>query len=92
MYCLSSLDLSEIFLLQISSIYIYIMQYLNFFFSCSTKNLTLAPVSHLFTIKSDVNFLFTSFNFHNSGLPSVITITENQLHFDEKYCFHNCII
>ena len=34
--------------------YMYIMRCLNFFSSCSIKNLTLASVSHLFTIKSNV--------------------------------------
>ena len=38
--------------------HIYIMHYLNFFLSCSIENLTLASLSHLFTIKSDVNFPF----------------------------------
>ena len=35
---------------------ICLMHYLNFFLSCSIKNLTLASVSRLFTIKTDVNF------------------------------------
>ena len=45
--------------------YIYIMHYLNFFLSCSIKNLTLASLSRLCAIKSHVNFRFTSFNFHS---------------------------
>ena len=47
--------------------YNVIMQYLNSFLSCSIRNLTLASLSRLFTIKIDVLFSFTSFNFH-SGL------------------------
>ena len=56
--CLSSLDVSEMFVSRVSSMYIYIMHYLNFFLSCSIKNLTLVSLSRLFTIKSDVNFPF----------------------------------
>ena len=41
--------------------YIYIMHYLNFFLSCSIKNITLTSVSRLFTIKSDVIFPFYKF-------------------------------
>ena len=41
--------------------YIYIMRYLNFFLSCSIKNLTLASASSLFTKKGDNNFLFYKF-------------------------------
>ena len=42
--------------------YIYIMHSLNFFLSCSIKNyLTLASLSGLLTIKSDVNFPFYKF-------------------------------
>ena len=51
----------------VSSVYNEIMQYLNSFLSCSIRNLTLASVSLLFTIKIDVFPLFTSFNSH-SGL------------------------
>ena len=36
--------------------YIYMMHYLNLFLSCSIKNLTLASLSRLFTIKSDVHY------------------------------------
>ena len=57
--CLNSLDVSEMFLSRVSSMYIFIMHYLHFFLSCSIKNLTLAPLSCLFTIKGDV--LFFSF-------------------------------
>ena len=52
----------------VSSMHIYIMHYLNFFFSCSIKNLTLASVSRLFTIKCDVNFPFYKFLFPQSSL------------------------
>ena len=38
--------------------YIYIMHYLIFFLLCSIKNLTLASLSRLFTMKSDVSFPF----------------------------------
>ena len=47
----------------VSSMCIYIMQYLNFFLSCSIKNLTLASLSYLFTVESDVNFPFYKFKF-----------------------------
>ena len=42
----------------VSSKYIYIMHHLNFLLPCSIKNLTLASLSRLFTIKSDANFPF----------------------------------
>ena len=49
--------------------YIYIMHYLNFFLSCSIKNLTLDSLSRLFTIKSDVlNFPVYKFLFPQSSL------------------------
>ena len=35
-----------------------LMHYLNFFWSCSVKNLTSASVSRLFTIQGDVIFPF----------------------------------
>ena len=41
--------------------YIYITYYLNFFLSCSIENLTLATLSRLFTVRSDVNFPFYKF-------------------------------
>ena len=44
---------------------VYIMNYLNFLLSCSVKNLTLASLTRLFKLKSDVNYPFTSFFFHN---------------------------
>ena len=44
-----------------------IMHYLNSFLSCSIRNLILASLSRLFTIKIDVFVLFTSFN-SDSGL------------------------
>ena len=47
--------------------YNVIMQYLNSFSSCSIRNLTLASLNLLFTIKMDVFLLLTSFN-SNSGL------------------------
>ena len=59
--CLRSLDVSEMSVSGVSSMYIYIMHYLNSFLSCSIKNLTLASLSRLFTIKSDVNFPFYKF-------------------------------
>ena len=49
--------------------YNVIMQYLNSFLSCSVRNLTLASLSLLFTIKSDVFPLFTSFNSHSGLVP-----------------------
>ena len=58
--------------------YIYIMHYLSFFLSHSIKNLTLAFVSRLFTIKVMLFSFFTSFNSY-SGLFSIKAITENQL-------------
>ena len=61
--CLSSLDVSEVFASGVSSMYICIMHYLNFFRSCSIKNLILASLSSLFTIKSDDNFPFYKFLF-----------------------------
>ena len=52
-----------------------IMHYLNSFLSCSIRNLTLASLSRLFTIKIDIFALFTSlWSF------SMKAITENQLH------------
>ena len=46
-----------------------IMHYLNSFLSCSIRNLTLASLSHLFTIKIDVFAPFTSFNSHSGLFP-----------------------
>ena len=76
-----------------------IMQYLNSFLSCSIKNLTLASLSLLFTIKIDVFLIFTSFNSH-SDLFFMKAITENQWHdflinskhSCKKYCLHNCTL
>ena len=62
--CFSSLDVSKMFLSAVPSLYNIIMHYLNSFSSCSIKNLTLASLSRLFTIKIDVLPLFTSFDFH----------------------------
>ena len=61
MICFSSLDVSDMFVSGVSSMYIYIMNYLNFFLSCSIKSLTLASVCRLFTIKSDAIFPFYKF-------------------------------
>ena len=41
--------------------YVYIMHCLDFFLLRSIKNLTLVSLSRLYTIKSDVNFLFCKF-------------------------------
>ena len=76
--------------------YNVIMQYLNSFLSCSIRNLTLASLSLLFTIKIDVFRLFTGFNSKQWSF-SIKAITENQLHdFSinsrhscKKYCLHN---
>ena len=73
-----------------------IMHYLNSFLSCSIRNLTLASLSRLFTIKIDVFALFTSFNSHSVPF-SMKAITENKLHnflinsghSCKKYCLHN---
>ena len=73
-----------------------IIHYLNSFLSCSIRNLTLASLSRLFTIKIAVFALFTSFNSHTS-LFSMKAITENQSHYFlinsrhscKKYCLHN---
>ena len=46
-----SLDVSEIFVLEVPSMYDVIMQNLSSFLSCSIRNLTLASLSLLFTIK-----------------------------------------
>ena len=46
-----------------------IMHYLNSFLSCSIRNLTLASLSRLFTIKIDVFALFTSFISHSGLFP-----------------------
>ena len=46
-----------------------IMHYLNSFLSCSIRNLTLASLSSLFTIKIDLFALFTSFNSHSGLFP-----------------------
>ena len=45
------------------------MYYLNSFLSCSIRNLTLASLSRLFTIKIDVFALFTSVNSHSGLFP-----------------------
>ena len=45
--------------------YNVIMHYLNFFLSCSIRNLTLVSLSRLFTLSIDVFSLFTRFNSHS---------------------------
>ena len=55
----------KMFLSGVSSMYNVIMQYLNFF----VRNLTLASLSLLFTIKIEVFLLFTSFNSHSAPFP-----------------------
>ena len=55
--CFSSLDVSEIFVSGVSSMYNVIMQYLNSFLSCSIRNLTLASLSLLFTIFKRAGFM-----------------------------------
>ena len=40
-----------------------------FLLSCSIRNLTLASLSRLFTIKIDVFALYTSFNSHSGLFP-----------------------
>ena len=49
--------------------YNVIMQYLNSLLSCSMRNLTLASLSRLFTIKNDVFPIFTSFNSQSCLFP-----------------------
>ena len=49
--------------------YNLMMDYFNSFLSCSIKNLTLASLSRLFTIKIDVFALFTSFNSYSGLFP-----------------------
>ena len=58
MICFSSLDVSEMFVSRVSSVYNVTMHYLNSFLSCSIRNLTLASLSRLFTIKIDVFSLY----------------------------------
>ena len=53
----------------VSSMSNVIMQYLNYFLSCSIRNLTSASLSLLFTIKIDVFPLFTGFNSHSGLFP-----------------------
>ena len=78
--------------------YNVIMQHLNSFLSYPIRNLTLASLSLLFTIKIDV------FPFLQVLIPTVVfsmkAITENQLHdflinsrhSCKEYCLHNCIL
>ena len=80
----------------VSSIYNVIMQYLNSFLSCSIRNLTLASLSHLFTI--DVFALLQVLIL--TMVFSMKAITENQLHdflinsrhSCKKYRLHNSIL
>ena len=75
--------------------YIYIMHYI--FLSCSIKNLTLASMSRLLPMISDVNFPVDNLQFSQWSIKA---ITENQSHdflinsrdSDEKYCFYNCTL
>ena len=46
-----------------------IMRYLNSFLSFSIRNLTLASLSRVFTIKVDVLPFFTNFNSHSGLFP-----------------------
>ena len=58
-YVLSSLDVSEIIVSEVSLIlFLYDALHLNFFLSCSIKNLSLASLSRLFTMRIDVVFPF----------------------------------
>ena len=52
-----------------SSTYNVIMHYFNSFVSCSIRNLTLASLSILLTIKIDFFPRFTSFNSHIGLFP-----------------------
>ena len=52
-----------------SSMYNVIMHYLNSFLSCSIRNLTLASLSILLTIKIDVIPHFTNFYSHSGLFP-----------------------
>ena len=52
--CFSLLDVSEIFVSGVSSMYNVIMHHLNFFLPCSIRNLVLASLSRLFITKIDV--------------------------------------
>ena len=52
--CFSSLDVTEMFVSGVSSMYNVIMHYLNSFLSCSIRNLALVSSSRLFTAKIDV--------------------------------------
>ena len=66
---LSLLDISEMFVSGVSSVYNIIMHPLNSFLSCSIRNLTLASLTCLFTINIDVFPFFTSFNSHSGLFP-----------------------
>ena len=67
--CFSSLDVSECSYIGSFFNVQLIMHYLDSFLSCSIRNLTLASLSRLFTIKIDVFALFTSFNSHSGLFP-----------------------
>ena len=66
--CFSSLDVSECSYREFLQCTINNALY-EFLLSCSIRNLTLASLSRLFTMKIDVFALFTSFNSHNGLLP-----------------------
>ena len=67
----SSLDVSEMFISGVSSMYNVIMQYLNSFLSCSIRSLTLASLILLFTIKIDF------FPFLQVLIPTVVFFHES---------------
>ena len=69
--CFSSLNVSEMCISGVSSMYNVVMHCLNSFLSCSiwNSNLNLAFLSRLFTIKINVFFHFTSFNSHSGLFP-----------------------
>ena len=60
--------------------YTYIMHYLNFFLSCSIRNLTLASLSRLFTIKIDMFFLL-QIKIDVFSLLQVVIRTSGESHY-----------
>ena len=72
--CFSSLDVSEIFVSGVFSMYnvnYYIMHHLNFFLPCSIRNLVLASLSRLFITKIDV------FSLLQVLIPTMVFFHEN---------------
>ena len=67
--CFSSLDVSEMFVSGVSSMYNVIMHYLNSFLSSLIRNLTLASLSRLFTTKIGVFSLLASFHSRSGLFP-----------------------